>query len=74
MTKVKVNQNLDNEVPKEILAEAIVKISKAFEDLKKSGLNQKAIIALVHDLSKISKRDIQIVLNTLSILKREYCA
>lgn len=57
----------------EILAEAIVRISAALEALSKSGLNQEAIIVLIHAKTKIGKKDILCVLNSLRRLKGWYC-
>lgn len=70
---MKVKQNTDKPVEKEILAESIVKISSAFKALQKSGLNKKAIIVLVQDQTKLPKRDIQLVIDSLAYLQRAYC-
>jgi hypothetical protein len=56
------------------LAEAIVKISAGFEDLKKSGLNQKAIVVLLNDSTGIGKRDIERVLLGLHDLAKVYAS
>lgn len=56
------------------LAEAIVKISVGFESLKKSGLNQKAIIVLLNDWTGVGKRDIERVLLGLRDLSKAYCS
>lgn len=55
-----------------MLAEAIVKISAGFEALKRSGLNQKAIIVLLADLTHVGKRDIECVLAGLRDLAKTY--
>jgi len=70
---VKVIQDLDNIIPKEILAQAIVRISDSMEKLRKSGLNDKAIIALVKDDTSFSKATIKTVLDSLQHLRRKYC-
>ncbi len=56
----------------EELANSIVEISKAMEIIKKSRIKQKVLILLIHDLSKVGKRDIEYVLNSLSAIEREY--
>lgn len=71
--KINVIQDEEEEIPQEILAEAIVNISKAFKSLAKSGLNRRAIVALIHDNSRIAKRIIEMVLNNLEALKENYC-
>lgn len=72
--RVNIKQNEDNPVPKDILAEAIVKMSKAVQDLKRSGLNEKAIIVLVQDITKLPKSDIRAVLNAQYQLAKDYVA
>lgn len=71
---MKVKQNPDKPIEKEVLAESIVKISSAFKALQKSGLNEKAIIVLVHDQTKLPKRDIQLVIDSLAELQQAYCS
>jgi hypothetical protein len=58
---------------KEILAEAIVRISDGFASLSKGGLNQDAIITLIQAKTKVSKRDVVLVLDALTRLKGWYC-
>ena len=58
---------------KVVLASAIVNIGNAAKKLGDSGLNEKAIIALLHDATKLPKRDIKTVLDSLKQLERCYC-
>lgn len=73
MAKVKVIKNVEKPETKEILAEAIVRISNGFETLQKNGLNEDAIVALVQDQTGLAKRDIKLVLKSLRTLKGYYC-
>ena len=57
----------------EILAEAIVRISAAFDALQKSGLNRKAIVVLIQAETRIAARDINAVLDAMARLKVWYC-
>lgn len=57
----------------EILAEAVVRIADGVHKLSESGLNEKAIIVLIHDRTKISKRDIKTVLDAQRQLAAWYC-
>ncbi len=57
----------------EILAEAIVRIGDAAAKLNSSGLNRKAIILLLHDATKVGKKDIETVLDALPRLRGWYC-
>jgi len=72
--KVTVKQNDDAPVAAEVLATAIIDISDAMRKVNTSGLKRKAIVALIHDQSKISKRAIEIVLNNLESLRQDWCS
>lgn len=58
---------------KEVLAESIVNIGKACEKLHNSGLNEEAIIILLHDKTRIGKKDIKTILDGLRRLESWYC-
>lgn len=70
---VRVVKDVEKPESKEILAEAIVRISKGFEALQKSGLNERAIVALLYDSTKVAKGDIKTVLGALRRLSGWYC-
>lgn len=70
---IKIKKNEAKPESTEILAEAIVRIGEAASKLSASGLNRKAIVVLIHDETKISKRDIIIVLDSLTRLEGWYC-
>lgn len=71
--KVTVQQNPDEVIEKNVLAKAIVDIAKHFNRLSASGLNDRAIVCLIHDSSGIGKPDIRNVLASLKSLAREFC-
>ena len=73
MARIKVTQDPDKPVAKEVLAESIVKVGEAAESLRKSGLNEKAIVVLLHDATKVGRPDIRAILNGLRQLKGWYC-
>lgn len=58
---------------KEVLADAVVNIGKATKKLLSSGMNEKAIIVLIHDYTKLPKSTIKTVLHSLPQLERWYC-
>lgn len=58
--------------PIEILQNSIVALAEAFEVFNTTRLKQDTIITLLHDTSKIPKRDIKIILNCLTELKQLY--
>lgn len=57
----------------EILAEAITNIGDAAVRLNKSGLNRKAIVILLQAETKLSRKDIETVLDALPRLRGWYC-
>lgn len=56
------------------LALQVHAISDAVQKLAKSGLHRRAIVALIHDDTKISKRSIEEVMDSLESLKKKYTA
>lgn len=58
---------------KEVLASAIVKMGESLDALRQSGLNEDAIIILLHHKTKVGMRDIKIIFNGLRRLKGWYC-
>jgi hypothetical protein len=72
--KVNVKQQDDKPVAAEVIAQALVDISDGMKRLSNSGLKRKAIVALIHDQSKIGKREIEIVLNNLESLRHDWCS
>jgi hypothetical protein len=73
MARIKVVQNEEKPVPKETLAEAIVRIGDAADHLRKSGLNEEAIVILLAARSGVGKPDIRNVLSGLRQLRAWYC-
>ena len=70
--KIAVKQNPESKVPVEIMAEAIERISRSMRYINQSRVSRKMIVALIHDNSKLGKRDIEIVLNNLDALEKNY--
>lgn len=78
---IEIVQDPERPVKQEILAEAIVRISESMQKLQASGMNERAIICLVHDAVPkgrmgapgIGKRQIQDVFDALKTLRTRYC-
>lgn len=68
-----ITQDDEKPVPKEVLADAIVRMSEAVTGLRRSGLNERAIIVLVADKTKIGKGIVEDVLDGLASLRETYC-
>lgn len=58
---------------REILAEAIVRLGEAVKKLNDNGLNQRAIILLLHDATHVGKTDIKEILGAIPRLKAWHC-
>jgi hypothetical protein len=69
--KIKVVQP-DEEIPTEILAEAIVKLSAVGKTLKGSRLKKHTILLLLKDATKIPFHEIEKILDALPELERLY--
>lgn len=72
MRKAEIVQKPNDEIPAEIIAQEIIKISKAMESFNRSKLTRDAIVALIHDKTKILKGTINIVLNNLENLENTW--
>lgn len=57
----------------EILAEAITKVADGFNSLIRSGINRDAIVTLIQADTKVNKKTINLILNSLGGLKKKYC-
>jgi len=54
------------------LAQAIIRLSDTSNAILNSGINEKGLIALLHDYTGISKRTIKKVLDGMGQLRAEY--
>ena len=74
--EVQVVDDPDNQVPRQVLAQAILDISESMKELIQSGMNERAIIVLVRDSitgRTLGKREIKAVFDALKNLRRHYC-
>ena len=71
MTRLNVVQGKDV-ITKDVLAKAICNLSDATNQLMASGLNEAAIVVLLQDSTKQSKRAIKRVLDAMSQLRADY--
>jgi hypothetical protein len=69
---VKVVTNDQNPEPFEIIASSIIEVARGMKALNASRLKRSAIVALIHDRSKLGKTQIEIVLNNLEALERDW--
>lgn len=56
----------------DVIATALVDMSKAMAKLNATRLTRRAIVTLIHEQSKVSRRDIELVLNNLEALETDW--
>lgn len=69
MKRVEINQDADQPVAAEVLASAIVRMDAGVKAALSAGLKKATVVTLVHDQTKIPKRDIAAVLDALTDLR-----
>lgn len=57
----------------ETIADTIKKIGKAITSLKATGINEKCVIDLLYLQTKISRKTIRTLFNSLENLEKMYC-
>lgn len=62
----------EDPMPVEIIEQSIVEIADAMRKINDTRLIRKAIVVLIHYRSKVSMRDIEIVLNNLEDLENDW--
>lgn len=72
MRTVEVKQNPENEIPAEVMAQAIVDIGSAMKKLNATRLSRAAIVTLIKDKSGLTKNIIELVLNNLDQLEANW--
>ena len=70
--KPKIVQKEGEEISAEIIAQAIVDIADAMKVFNNSRLTRRAVVTLIHHQSKINKGEIEIVLNNLQDLAKDW--
>lgn len=70
--KVKVTQEVGNEVPTEVLAKSIVEISNSMKKLRSTKLNDKALLVLIQADCKESQSTIKSVMASIENLATTY--
>ena len=71
--KLRVTQDKDKPIEKEVLAAHIIEISRGITRILSTGLNRKAIIALLRDSTGLGKSTLKIVLDGIEQLEHDYC-
>lgn len=69
MRKVKIVQDVEKPIAAEVIAQSIVDIAQGMKKLSGTRLTRKAIVALIHEHSKIARSTIEVILNNLESLE-----
>lgn len=67
-----VQQEGEEPIAAEILAQAIVSIDKGIKAINRSGLKRKAIVLLISRSASVTQRDTENVLDAMDGLRKEY--
>ena len=70
---IQVKQVEGEEVPAEVLATAIEKISNGIRAWESSGMNRRALVVLLSASTQVPRAIVTTVLKGIDDLKREYC-
>lgn len=70
--QVVIKKNDKNPEPMEVIAEAIIEVSRGFKKLSNSKLQQRVIVLLIKDITGQSISDIEKVLYAATRLENKY--
>lgn len=70
--KVTIKKDEKNPEPMEIIAGAIIQVSRGFKKINEGPLNQRVVVLLIKDITGLSIADIERVLNAAASLERKY--
>jgi hypothetical protein len=69
-TKVSIKQDSEKPIAVELLAQSIADIAEGMRQVSASRLTRAALITLIHERSKVARRNIELVLNNLDQLEQ----
>lgn len=70
LEKTMTELNQENPVPAEVIAQAIVDVARGMEKVNQSRLSREALVTLIAARSRVSRANIELVLNNLDALER----
>jgi hypothetical protein len=62
----------DDQSPIEVIVSSIHKLADGFERINDSGLTEHALVLLLHDATRVNKRDIKKILEAAPLLAERY--
>jgi hypothetical protein len=72
--KIEIQQDPEAPIAAEVIAKAIIDIDASAKAILTAGLKYETIVTLIHDHSRLSKRDIRLVLNNLADMRQTWCS
>lgn len=69
---MKIEVKNDSELPAQVISDSIVEIARGMKALNSTRLTRAAIVALIHERSKVARKTIEIVLNNLDQLEETW--
>lgn len=62
----------DTEEPLEVIVSSIHKLAEGFDKITNSGLTEYTLVLLLHDATKVNKKDIRKILEAAPLLAERY--
>lgn len=71
-TNLKIKQDPKNPVPAEVIADALIKLSRAIKVLEETKLNRRAIVILLSHSSRVNMTDVEKVVDSLASMETDW--
>ncbi len=62
----------DTEEPLSVIVSSLHKVADGFDQINDSGLSRRAIVLLLHDATRVGKKDIDAILDAAPLLVERY--
>lgn len=62
----------DTEEPLSVIVSSLHKVADGFDQINESGLSRRAIVLLLHDATRVGKKDIDAILDAAPLLVERY--
>ena len=62
----------DTEEPLSVIVSSLHKVAEGFDQINESGLSRRAIVLLLHDATRVGKKDIESILDAAPLLVERY--
>jgi len=72
MAKTIIKKNEENPETVEVIAKSIIDIAEAMQRIENTPLNRRALVVLIKDQTGLPQRDINLVLNSITDLKKDF--